>query len=46
MSTATVSIADVVRLGRACYLTGSVLEEWARKATPKQREFLHAMLTA
>lgn len=43
---APVSVADVVALGRACYLTGSILQEWARRATPKQREFLHAMLTA
>lgn len=46
MSTPTASITDIVQAGRACSLTGSVLDEWARKATPKQREFLHGMLTA
>ena len=46
MNTPTPSVTDIVGLGRACYLTGSVLDEWARKATPKQREFLHAMLRA
>lgn len=40
------SVADIVQLGRACYLTGTVLDEWARAATPKQREFLHGMLRA
>lgn len=40
------SVSDVVEAGRAAYLTRSVLDEWARKATPTQRQFLHAMLTA
>ena len=40
------SVADVIEAGRTAYLTRSVLDEWARKATPKQREFLYGMLRA
>jgi len=46
MITATASPADILEAGRACYLTASVLDEWAGKATPKQREFLHGLLAA
>lgn len=41
-----VSVADVVAAGRQAYLTVAVLQEWATKATPRQREYLHGMLTA
>ena len=40
------SVADIVAAGRQAYLTVAVLEEWARKATPKQREHLYGMLAA
>ena len=40
------SVADIVAAGRQAYLTVAVLDEWARKATPKQREHLYGMLTA
>ncbi len=44
MSSATVQ--DIVDAGRRAYLTGAVLQEWARKGTPGQREYLHGMLQA
>jgi DNA replication protein DnaC len=42
----TISIDDIVDAGRRVYLTRAVLEQWARNATPKQREHLHGMLQA
>ena len=36
----------VVDAGRRCSLTTSVLEEWARRGTPKQVEYLAGYLEA
>ena len=41
-----ISVQDVLDAGRRTSLTGSVLEEWAVKGTPKQREYLHEILVA
>ena len=41
-----ISVQDVIDAGRRTSLTGSVLEEWAVKGTPKQREYLHEILVA
>lgn len=45
MST-TVTVQDVVDAGRRASLTGTVLDAWARKGTPKQREYLLGLLHA
>lgn len=41
-----VEVQDIVEAGRAASLTGTVLEEWAAKGTPKQREYLLGLLEA
>ncbi|WP_417219634.1 ATP-binding protein [Arthrobacter sp.] len=41
-----VEVQDIIDAGRAASLTGTVLEEWAAKGTPKQREYLHGLLQA
>lgn len=45
MST-TVTVQDVVDAGRQASLTGTVLQAWAAKGTPKQREYLLGLLHA
>jgi len=42
----TISIDDIVTLGRQSSLTTSVLADWAERGTPKQREYLHGLLAA
>ena len=42
----TIEIEDLVEAGRAASLTSSVIDEFARKGTPKQREFLYELLMA
>ena len=42
----TISIDDIIDLGRQSSLTTSVLAEWAERGTPKQREYLHGLLAA
>lgn len=39
-----IGVEDIVEAGRAAGLTGGVLAEWARKGTPKRREYLHGLL--
>ncbi|WP_174843217.1 IS21-like element helper ATPase IstB [Cryobacterium glaciale] len=41
-----ITVQDIMDTGRQASLTHSVLAEWAEKGTPKQREYLHGMLTA
>jgi len=41
-----IKIEDLLQAGRAASLTGTVMEEYARKGTPKQREFLYDLLIA
>ncbi|MDN5896173.1 MULTISPECIES: IS21-like element helper ATPase IstB [Arthrobacter] len=43
---AVVEVQDIVDAGRAASLTSSVLEQWALKGTPKQREYLLGILQA
>ena len=42
----TISIDDIVTLGRQSSLTTAVLTDWAERGTPKQREYLHGLLAA
>ncbi|MDN5742920.1 MAG: IS21-like element helper ATPase IstB [Yaniella sp.] len=42
----TISVDDIVTLGRQAALTSTVLAKWAEHGTPKQREYLHGLLTA
>jgi DNA replication protein DnaC len=42
----TITVDDIVALGRQASLTSSVLADWAEHGTPKQREYLHGLLTA
>lgn len=42
----TITINDLIDAGRHTSMTGTVIDEWARKATPKQREFLHGLFEA
>lgn len=37
---------ELITAGRQVSLTSAVMAEWADKGTPKQREFLHQVLTA
>ncbi|MGR6900397.1 IS21-like element helper ATPase IstB [Glutamicibacter sp. V16R2B1] len=41
-----IEIDELVEAGRAASLTSSVMDEFARKGTPKQREFLYELLMA
>ncbi|WP_449372410.1 IS21-like element helper ATPase IstB [Arthrobacter psychrolactophilus] len=41
-----IEIEDLVEAGRAASLTSTVIDEFARKGTPKQREFLYELLVA
>ena len=41
-----IKIEDLLQAGRAASLTSTVMEEYARKGTPKQREFLYDLLVA
>src|ERR1700712_2193989 len=41
-----ITVQDILDTGRQTSLTGTVLAEWAEKGTPKQREYLHGLLTA
>lgn len=41
-----IKIEDLLQAGRAASLTSTVMEEYARKGTPKQREFLYDLLIA
>jgi len=41
-----IEIEDLVEAGRAASLTSTVIDEFARKGTPKQREFLYELLIA
>ena len=41
-----ITVQDIIETGRQASLTNTVLAEWAEKGTPKQREYLHGMLTA
>lgn len=42
----TISIDDIIDLGRQSSLTTAVLADWAERGTPKQREYLHGLLAA
>lgn len=42
----TITVDDIVALGRQASLTSTVLADWAEHGTPKQREYLHGLLTA
>ena len=42
----TITVQDLLEAGKHASLTGSVLNEWAEKGTPKQREYLHGVLVA
>lgn len=42
----TISIDDIIDLGRQSSLTTTVLADWAERGTPKQREYLHGLLAA
>lgn len=44
--TTTITVEDIVALGRQTSLTSAVLADWAEHGTPKQREYLHVLLTA
>lgn len=44
--TTTMSVDDIVALGRQTSLTTTVLAAWAEHGTPKQREYLHGLLSA
>ncbi len=46
MTTTTTTVDEVVAAGRAASLTSAVLDDWARKGTPKQREYLLGLLHA
>lgn len=39
-------VQDIIEAGRAASLTGTVLQEWAAKGTPRQREYLLGLLEA
>ena len=41
-----IKIEDLLQAGRAASLTSTVMEEYERKGTPKQREFLYDLLVA
>ncbi|WP_199184158.1 IS21-like element helper ATPase IstB [Cryobacterium sp. Y62] len=41
-----ITVQDIMETGRQASLTNTVLAAWAEKGTPKQREYLHGMLTA
>ena len=41
-----ITVQDIMETGRQASLTNTVMAEWAEKGTPKQREYLHGMLTA
>lgn len=41
-----ITVQDIVEAGKHASMTGSVLEEWAQKGTPEQREYLHGVLLA
>lgn len=41
-----ITVQNIIETGRQASLTNTVLAEWAEKGTPKQREYLHGMLTA
>lgn len=43
---AVVEVQEILDAGRAASLTNSVLEHWAQKGTPKQREYLLGILEA
>jgi len=45
-TTTPVTSDDLITVGRAISLTGTVVADWARRGTPKQREYLHGFLTA
>ena len=40
------SIDDIIAAGRGAALTTAVLQDWAAKGTPKQRDYLHGFLQA
>lgn len=40
------STEDIIAAGRGAALTTAVLQEWAGKGTPKQRDYLHGFLQA
>lgn len=42
----TTTTEDILDAGRGAALTTAVLEDWATKGTPKQREYLHGFLQA
>lgn len=42
----TVSVEELMDAGRAASLTASVISDWASRGTPKQREYLYAVLKA
>lgn len=44
--TTTITIDDIVELGRQSSLTTAILTDWAERGTPKQREYLHGLLAA
>ncbi|WP_199184236.1 IS21-like element helper ATPase IstB [Cryobacterium sp. Y62] len=41
-----ITVQDIMETGRQASLTHTVLAGWAEKGTPKQREYLHGVLTA
>lgn len=46
MRVSTASVQEVIDAGRRASLTSAVLEHWATKGTPKQREYLLGLLQA
>lgn len=42
----TTTTEDILDAGRGAALTTAVLEDWANKGTPKQRDYLHGFLKA
>ena len=41
-----ITVQDILDTGRQSSLTGTVWAEWAERGTPKQREYLHGLLSA
>lgn len=42
----TISRDDIITIGREVCLSAAVVAEWAGRATPRQREYLHGFLAA
>ena len=44
--TTTITTQDIIDVGKRSSLSATMLAEWAPKGTPKQRQYLHAVLVA